>query len=124
MNELYSWATISTLAGAAMITYLIVAYTKELRWVSRMRTDLYAVIVATIVLLCALGAQGQLFGWAPWVLCFFNGFLVAAAAGKVNDKAITEYERKLVEPLPPDDGQAVINTPPPETGSLGNTDGM
>ena len=111
MSELYSWQTIGTLAGAAMITYLIVAYTKSLRFLNNISTDLYAVVVGTLVLLAAMGAQGELTGWPAYVLCLFNGFLVAAAAGKVNDKAVTEYERYYPEPIE-------------EESEIGNSDGM
>lgn len=101
MDELYSWQYIGTLAGAAMITYLIVAYTKravDAWWPPALGTDLYAVLVAWLVLLAAMGAQGELSGLLSVVLCLFNGFLVAAAAGKLNDKAISEAERQESRP--------------------------
>jgi len=97
MDNLFTWDVLGTLAGAAAVTYLIVAYTKRLVdsfWPKELGTDLFAVIVGFLVLLAATAATGQRIDWAAVVLALFNGFLVAAAAGKMNDKAVGEDERK------------------------------
>lgn len=92
---LFDWQALGTLAGAAAITYLIVAYTKALVdrfW--KVGTDLYAVLIAALVLVAASAATGQALTWATIVLAFLNGFLVAATAGKMSDKAILERDKK------------------------------
>lgn len=94
-DALFSWEMLGTLAGAAAVTYLIVAYTKN--FIDKfwpVGTDLYAVIIGFVVLLCASLATGQAFTWQLVALCLFNGFLVAATAGKMNDKAVDENEKK------------------------------
>lgn len=97
MDNLFTWDVLGTLAGAAALTYLIVAYTKRLIdtfWPQVLGTDIYAVLVGFIVLLAATAAQGQSLTWSAVLLALFNGFLVAAASGKMSDKAIVENERQ------------------------------
>lgn len=98
-ETLFTWETLGTLAGAATVTYLIVAYTKRimdrLRVITFLGTDLYAVIVGFLVLLAVTAATGQALTWSAIVLALFNGFLVAAASGKMSDKAVLERDRKF-----------------------------
>ena len=95
---LFSWELLATLAGAAAITYLIVGKTKNLVdrfW--KVGTELYAVLIGTIVLIAATAATGQKLTWASILLAVFNGFLVAATAGNMNDtafKAKTEKDQQ------------------------------
>lgn len=89
MDSLFTWDVIGTLAGAAGLTYLIVAYTKDaLKSLlgERYNSNLYAVAVGAAVLATARFATGPV-DWSVAVLALFNGFLVAAAAGKMNDMA-------------------------------------
>lgn len=98
-DTLFTWDALATLAGASFLTYLITAYTKRL--VDRFwywGTDVYAVLVGTLVLVLAqvaLGASPT--DWRIYVLSLFNGFLVAATAGKLHDKAVTERDRQRGE---------------------------
>ncbi len=97
MDNLFTWDGLGTLAGAAALTYLIVAYTKRLVesfWPQVLGTDIYAVLIGFIVLLATTAAQGQALTWSAVVLALFNGFLVAATSGKMSDKAILEKERQ------------------------------
>ncbi len=96
-DSLFTWTNIATLAGASFLTFLIVAYTKnpvDRFWPKILGTDLYAVLVGFIILSLAALATGQPITWATFVLAFFNGFLVAATAGKMNDKTLAEKEKK------------------------------
>jgi len=96
-ESLFTWEAIATLAGAAFLTFLIVAYTKnpiDRYWPKILGTDLYAVLVGFVILSLAALATGQPVTWAMFVLALFNGFLVAATAGKVNDKVLTEEKKK------------------------------
>lgn len=79
------------MGGASLLTFFIVQYTKNLvdRFVKWMPTDIYAVLVAFFVLMTAqlaIGANGL--DWRVYGLAFANAFLVAAAAGQMNNKAI------------------------------------
>lgn len=101
-DSLFTWASLATLAGAAAACYLIVAYTKRWSdswWPRRLGTDMYAVVVAAIILTLATLALATMAGrWPTWqeiLLAVLNGFLVAAAAGKMSDKAIHERDRKF-----------------------------
>lgn len=78
------------------MTFLITSYSKRIvdkfwRW----GTDLYAVIVGSTVVLLSLIATEQMFNWQIVALSIFNGFLVAATAGKLNDKTLQERDRKF-----------------------------
>lgn len=97
-NNLFSWTTLMTLSGAAMITFLIVLYTGRIiddckRW--KWGTDLYAAFWAFVILVVAnVASGGNCKDWTMYVLAFFNSFLVAASAGKLRDKSLYEAERK------------------------------
>lgn len=89
--QLFTWETLGTLSGAAVLTFFIVQYTKTLfdRISRGLPTDLYAVIVAFIVLLIAqiaLGADPT--DWRIYPLAFANGFLVSAAAAQIQFKSL------------------------------------
>jgi len=95
-DSLYSWQAMATLSGAAMLTFLITLYTARLvdRW-WRWGTDLYAAGWGFIILtLTNLATGGNPLDWRTYGLAFFNSFLVAAAAGKLRDKSVTELERR------------------------------
>jgi hypothetical protein len=101
MDTLYTWSMLGTLAGASAIAYLIVAYTKnavDKVWPKALGTDLYAVLVSFVVLLAAWVATTEITTWQGGIsmifLAFFNAFLVAAAAAKMNDKAITTKKKE------------------------------
>jgi hypothetical protein len=91
-NQLFTWEALSAMGGASLLTYFVVQYTKGLidRFAARwLPTDLYAVIVAGAVLITAqlaLGADPA--DWRVYVLAIANGFLVAAAAGQMQRKAV------------------------------------
>ena len=75
-----------------MLTYFVVQYSKSLldRWAPRLPTDLFAVLVAFAVLTMAQLATGADAGdWRVYALAFANGFLVAAAAGQIQNKAVS-----------------------------------
>lgn len=101
MNNLFTWSMLGTLAGASAIAYLIVAYTKnaiDKIWPKVLGTDLYAVFVSFIVLVAAWVTAIEVFTWQTILsmigLAFFNAFLVAATASKMNDKAITSKKKE------------------------------
>lgn len=97
MDQLFGWDTLGTLAGAAGLTYLIVGYTKRVVdriWPAVLGTDLYAVLVGSAILLAATAAQGRPLTWDAVLLAVFNGFVVAAASGKMHDKAVQEQQRR------------------------------
>ena len=102
-GQLFTWEALATMGGASLLTYFVVQYTKGLidrlaaRWLP---TDLYAVIVASIILVTAqlaIGANPA--DWRVYLLSLANGFLVAAAAGQMQRKAVDPPGQKG------DDGQ-------------------
>lgn len=95
-DALFTWQSLITLGGAAMLTFLIVLYTARVvdRWWP-WGTDLYAAVWGLIVLTVANLAMGaDPLDWRLYALSFFNAFLVAATAGKLRDKSIDEMERR------------------------------
>ncbi|MEF3302383.1 hypothetical protein [Paenibacillus sp. GYB003] len=91
-TQLFSWEALLTIGGASLLTFYIVQYTKALldRMMPRRRipTDLYAVAVAWLVLLAAQFATGTTADWRTCFLAFANAFLVAAAAGQIQNKSL------------------------------------
>jgi len=91
-GQLFTWEALATMGGASLLTYFVVQYTKTLvdRFASKwLPTDLYAVIVASLILLTAqLALDADPTDWRVYVLSVANGFLVAAAAGQMQRKAI------------------------------------
>ncbi|REK68014.1 MAG: hypothetical protein C6P35_03330 [Cohnella sp.] len=90
-GQLFTWQALSAMGGASLLTYLIVQYTKGLidRFARWLPTDLYAVVIATAILTAAqlaVGADGG--DWRIYALALANGFLVAAAAGQMQNKAL------------------------------------
>lgn len=89
-DTLFTFDALATLAGASLLTYLVVQYTKksiEKHW--PIPTDLYAVVVGSLILtLAQLASGGNPWDWRVYVLSLANGFLVAATAGKFNDVAL------------------------------------
>lgn len=101
-DSLFTWEALATLAGAAAAVFLIVSYTKrpaDRFWPKFLGTDLYAVLVAALVLVLATVATATMAGrwpqWQEYLLACLNAFLVAAAAGKMHDKAIYERDRQF-----------------------------
>lgn len=95
-DTLFTWHALVTLSGAAMLTFLIVLYTSRVidswwKW----GTDLYAVAWGFIILAVAGIATGSNpLDWRLYALAFCNAFLIAAAAGKLRDKSVSEANRK------------------------------
>lgn len=95
-DTLFTFEALVTLSGAAMLTFLVVLYTGRVidKW-WKWGTDLYAVLCGFVILLLANLANGASpIDWRVYVLCFFNAFVIAAAAGKLRDKSIAEQARK------------------------------
>ncbi|MGG1555014.1 hypothetical protein [Paenibacillus ferrarius] len=90
-GQLFTWGALGTMAGASLLVYFVVQYTKALvdRWLPWLPTDVFAVMVAWAILTLAQVASGAGAGdWRLYVLAFANAFLVAAAAGQINNKAL------------------------------------
>jgi len=90
-GQLFTWTALSAIGGASLLTFFIVQYTKKLidRFVKWLPTDVYAVVVAFFVLIAAQIATGAATGdWRVYGIAFANAFLVAAAAGQIQNKSI------------------------------------
>ncbi len=90
-DNLFTFDNLGNLAGASLLTYLIVQYTKStLDMFIKIPTDLYAVGVGSVILAGAqLAAGGNPCDWRLYALSLANGFMVAATAGKLNDAALS-----------------------------------
>ncbi|WP_080839963.1 hypothetical protein [Cohnella massiliensis] len=96
-GQLFTWVALSTMGGASLLTFFIVQYTKSLvdRFSRGLPTDLYAVMIASIILLTAqLALGGDASDWRIYALAFANGFLVAAAAGQIQRKSVDPPQLK------------------------------
>lgn len=90
-GQLFTWEALSAMGGASLLTFFIVQYSKNLvdRFADWLPTDLYAVLVSFIVLsLSQLGLGANPSDWRIYGLNFANAFLVAAAAGQMQSKAM------------------------------------
>ena len=90
--QLFTWEALSAMGGASLLTFFIVQYTKSLidrLTANRLPTDLYAVIIAFVVLTFAQLAMGaNAADWRLYALSFANAFLIAAAAGQMERKVL------------------------------------
>lgn len=100
-TELFTWQALAGFGGASLLTFLIVQYTKSLvdrLTNNKLETDLYAVMVAYVILLLAQLALGvSAVDWRVYVLSLANGFLIAAAAGQFHNKTLKPPEKPLKE---------------------------
>ena len=97
-DSLFTFEALASLGGAALLCYLVVAYTKAIvdRIWRGLPTDLYAVLVAFVILVAAALATGSNpLDWRIYVLALFNAFLVAVTAGKINDTALKPPQPKV-----------------------------
>lgn len=89
-GQFFTWEALSAMGGASLLVFFIVQYSKSLvdqYW--KLPTDIFAVIIAFFVLLAAQLATGSSgWDWRLYVLTFANSFLVAAAAGQIQNKSI------------------------------------
>jgi hypothetical protein len=91
-GQLFTWGALSAMGGASLLTFFVVQYTKGLldRIAPWLPTDLYAVVIACLILTLAqiaIGANG--YDWRIYGLSLANGFLVAAAAGQIQNKSLS-----------------------------------
>jgi hypothetical protein len=90
-GQLFTLSALTTMAGASLATFLFVQITKSIvdRIAKWLPTDLYAAFVSFIILLLSqlgTGANGS--DWRVYYLCFLNGLLVWATAGKIQNLAV------------------------------------
>jgi len=103
--EVFTFEILATPAGAAFFTFLFVAYTKrradKWNWVKTWGTDIFAALIGFLTIAIASivvtidGGLPETWLLRFWlmgkiiILAFFNGFISAMIAGKMNDKAIS-----------------------------------
>lgn len=94
--QLFSWENLSTLTGASVLLYLIVQYTKNLKFLKNTPTDIYSSFLGSIILGVAQIAQGaDPKDWRIWLLALANGFIVSIISGKLNDSALKYSSNKI-----------------------------
>lgn len=75
----FDWAQLGTYAGATVAVMLFVEFTKELPFINKIPTRIWAYVMAVIVLILSTVFTGQID--TPTVfLCLFNAVIVAMAA--------------------------------------------
>ena len=95
--ELFTWEQLTTMTAVSTLTFLIVANTKDLPGIKYFRSFLWAVFVLAVILCVAnLAVGASWMDWRLYALCFFNGWLVAAISGKMNDSAVISEQKKVV----------------------------
>jgi hypothetical protein len=89
-GQFFTWDALTAMAGASLLTFFIVQYTKVfMDRLVNLPTDIYAVIIASLILLAAQLATGaSATDWRVYVLTFANSFLVAAAAAQMQNKSV------------------------------------
>jgi hypothetical protein len=89
-GSLFTWGSLAAMGGASLLTFLIVMYTKSVAdKIFTMPTDLYAVIVAFLILSAAqIAVGGSFLDWKLYGLSFANAFLIAATAGQMHNKSV------------------------------------
>ncbi|AGL00015.1 hypothetical protein [Desulfoscipio gibsoniae] len=79
MQDLFTYASLSTLAGAVTATVLIVDFIKRLGFLKHFSTRCLVVVVAEGIIFLVDTATGS-FKMRNLPLCILNGLLVAASA--------------------------------------------
>ena len=88
-DTLFTLQALTTLGGVAMLTFMVVQKTKDLSWIKKIRSDLYAVFVGSVILLLSqFGIGASALDWKVYFLALANGFLVSYVSGKANDDAV------------------------------------
>lgn len=94
--ELFNWEQLTTMTAVSTLTYLIVANTKSLAGLKKIPSFLWAVFISMLILCIAnLAVGGSWTDWKLYALCFFNAWIVAAVAAKMNDAAVENIEKKV-----------------------------
>ena len=78
-QEFFTWALLSTYAGAVLVVALLTQFFKEIGFLSKIPTQLVSYVIALIVLLLALYFNGE-FTLASAALCILNAVIVSLSA--------------------------------------------
>lgn len=78
MNEFFTWAFLSTFAGAVLVTGIVTEILKKVA--GRIPTQVVSYIVALLLLLCVTVALQQAHSLADWLLIPFNALAVSLGA--------------------------------------------
>lgn len=91
MSELFTWATLGTYAGAVLATTLITQVLKDLRFIEKIPTRIFAYIVAVVVLVLAHVFTGDV-SLSGILLCLVNGLVVSLASNGAFDAVASRAE--------------------------------
>ena len=75
----FSWATLTTYAGAVLFTTIATQYIKSIVWIKRIPAQVISYIVALIGLICGTIFAGETTAGSI-ALCFINALVVSLAA--------------------------------------------
>ena len=77
--EFYDWTTLASYAGSLGMVLIITQFTKEIKIIKRIPTQLWSYIVAVFILSISYYFTGRL-NWSNAVLIMFNAMVVALSA--------------------------------------------
>lgn len=77
--DFVDWKTLATYAGSLTMVIIITQFTKNIKIIKKIPTQIWSYCVSLIVLYCAYFFTGQL-SWSNAVLILFNGAIVALSA--------------------------------------------
>lgn len=77
--ELFEWSTLATFSGSLTMVIIITQFTKGIKFINNIPTQLWSYIVSLIVLFPTYYFLGEL-NTANIVLVLFNGIVIALAS--------------------------------------------
>lgn len=80
MEHFFTWGDLATYGGAVMAVLIITEFTKDLPFIRRIPTRLWAYCVALVLLLTAVVFTSDIIYAEDVLLFFINGVIVAMAA--------------------------------------------
>lgn len=83
-TEFFSWATLSTYAGAVLFATLVTQFVKKISWLQRVPAQVICYVIAVLGLLAGTYFSGAL-NISTAALCLVNGLVVAVAANGTYD---------------------------------------
>jgi O-antigen ligase len=79
MNEFVNWSTLGTYGGALMMVMILTQFTKDLKFIKKIPTQIWSCVLAFVVIFCALAFTGGL-TLSAFAQTFFNAVIVSVAA--------------------------------------------
>lgn len=92
--EFVSWELLGTYAGAMAMVGVITQLTKEIKFISKIPTQLWSYILALVVMYAANLFMGSL-TWSNAVLILFNSALVSLGANGGYEGIVRAFDKSV-----------------------------